>query len=129
MGWLEPVIRKGIAGLRIARFKSVFQPRHALLGVANNARDDELMKAFQGQVRLALSTMTIEQAESDEAISENARQRLKELAGSAAILGADQFSTLYARLKGITSITRRLSGGPCSSGARDRAHGQTPSYA
>lgn len=68
---------------------------------------DELMKAFRPQVHIALSTVGVEQAESDEAISENASQRLKELAESARILGADQFSRLYARLKGITSLTRR----------------------
>lgn len=68
---------------------------------------DELMKAFRAQVRVALSTVGAEQGESDEAISENASQRLKELAESARILGADQFSRLYARLKGITSLTRR----------------------
>lgn len=68
---------------------------------------EELIKVFRAQVRIALSTIAVEQSESDEGISENARQRLKELAESAAILGAGQFSTLYARLKGITSITRR----------------------
>ena len=68
---------------------------------------EELMKAFRPQVRLALSTVGVEQAESDEAISESASQRLKELAESAGILGADHFSRLYARLKVSTSITRR----------------------
>lgn len=68
---------------------------------------EELIKAFRPQVRLALSTVGVEQAESDEAISESASQRLKELAESAGILGADHFSRLYARLKGSTSITRR----------------------
>lgn len=68
---------------------------------------EKLIKAFRAQLRITLSTMAVEQAESDEPISEQASQRLKELAESAAILGADQFSTLYARLKGITAITRR----------------------
>ncbi len=66
-----------------------------------------LIKAFRAQLRITLSTIAVEQAESDEPISENASQRLKELAESATILGADQFSTLYARLKGITLLTRR----------------------
>lgn len=68
---------------------------------------DELMKAFRPQVHMALSTVGVEQAESDEAISENASQRLKDLAESARTLGADRFSRLYARVKGITSLTRR----------------------
>ena len=68
---------------------------------------EKLIKAFRAQLRITLSTMAVEQAESDEPISESASQRLKELAESATILGADQFSTLYARLKGIPAITRR----------------------
>ncbi len=68
---------------------------------------EQMIKAFRAQVRVALSTIGAEQAESDGTISEAASQRLKELAQSAAILGADQFSTLYTRLKGFTSITRR----------------------
>ncbi len=67
---------------------------------------EKLIKAFRAQLRITLSTMAVEQAESDEPISESASQRLKELAESATILGADQFSTLYARLKGISAITR-----------------------
>ena len=65
------------------------------------------MKAFRAQVCIALSTVGVEQGESDEAISENASQRFRELAESARILGADQYSRLYARLKGIASLTRR----------------------
>ena len=68
---------------------------------------DGLMKAFRAQVRIALSTVGVEQGESDEAISENASQRFREVAESARILGADQFAMLYARLKGITALTRR----------------------
>ena len=90
---------------------------------------EELIKAFRAQVRIALSTMAVEQAESDEAISENASQRLKELAESAAILGADQFSALYARLKGITcDHAATLSGGSTrffrSSTSRSRTKSQ-----
>ena len=52
---------------------------------------EKLIKAFRAQLRIALSTMAVEQAESAEAISENASQCLKELAESATILGADNF--------------------------------------
>ena len=68
---------------------------------------EQLMKASRAQVRIALSTVGVEQGESDEAISENASQRFREVAESARILGADQFATLCARLKGITALTRR----------------------
>jgi CheY-like chemotaxis protein len=87
----------------------VLQDKQRMLHIMGiNTREyEELIKAFKPQVRIALSTMTVEQAESDEAISENASQRLKELAESAAILGADQFCNLYAKLKSTTVITHR----------------------
>ena len=88
---------------------SVLQDPQRMMGIMGvGAHEyDDVMKVFRAQVRLALSTITVEQADSDEAISENARQRLRELAESAGILGADQLSRLYARLKGRPSITRR----------------------
>jgi hypothetical protein len=50
--------------------------------------------------------VALEQVESEEAISENLRRLLKELAESADILGADRFVRSYAKLKGEKSLTR-----------------------
>jgi CheY-like chemotaxis protein len=88
---------------------SVLQDQQRMMNIMGIGTPEytELMKAFRAQVRIALSTVGVEQGESDEAISENASQRFRELAESARILGADQYATLYARLKGITSLTRR----------------------
>jgi hypothetical protein len=63
---------------------------------------EKVMKAFRAQVRRALLTVGAEQAESDEAVTESARQRLKELAESAGLIGAHRFSRWYARFKGST---------------------------
>jgi DNA-binding response OmpR family regulator len=67
---------------------------------------DNLINALVVQLGTAMPVIVLEQAESEEAISENASRLLKEIAESAAILGADTFSMLYSRLKAKTSITR-----------------------
>jgi hypothetical protein len=86
----------------------VLQDKHRVmnnLGVGTQEYDD-LINAFAAQLGTVMPIVVLEQAESEEAISENLSRLLRDLAESAAILGADRFSTLYSRLKGKTSITR-----------------------
>lgn len=86
----------------------VLQDKHCVmnnLGVGTQEYDD-LITAFAAQVATAIPIVVLEQAGSDEAISESLSLLLKELAESAAILGAVRFATLYSKLNGGSSITR-----------------------
>lgn len=61
---------------------------------------NDLIKAFAAQLAEALPTVVLEQGDVDEPISDNLDRRLKALAESAAVLGADQFALLYSKCLG-----------------------------
>lgn len=67
---------------------------------------DDLINALVAQLGTTMPAIVLEQAASEEAISESTSRLLKELAESATILGADKFSMFYSRLKALPSITR-----------------------
>lgn len=64
------------------------------------AEYNDLIKAFAAQLAEAMPTVVLEQGDVDEPISDNLHRLLKELAESAAVLGADQFALLYAKYLG-----------------------------
>ena len=70
------------------------------------AEYDSLASMFAAQLAAIMPNVVLEQGESEENVSENLGQLLKEVAESAAILGADKFMLLYAQYKGSNQPTR-----------------------
>ncbi len=64
------------------------------------AEYNELINAFAAQLGATMSMVVLEQADSEEPISENLGRLLKELAESASTLGADKFVLLYSKCMG-----------------------------
>lgn len=67
---------------------------------------DSLASMFATQLAAIMPNVVLEQGESEEKISENLGQLLKELAESAAILGADRFILLHEKYKENNLPTR-----------------------
>ncbi len=65
-----------------------------------------LINDFAAQVGTIMPIVVLEQGDSDEPISENFKRLLKELAESAATLGADKFVLLYSACVGGARLTR-----------------------
>jgi len=57
----------------------------------------ELLQTFAAQLTRTLPMVALEQGDSDAPVSENLDRRLKELAESASLLGADKFVALYSK--------------------------------
>jgi two-component system chemotaxis response regulator CheY len=86
----------------------VLQSKHHVmnnLGLVAQEYDD-LVKTFVTQLGTAMPIVIAEQADSGESISENLGRLLQELAESARILGAEQYTVLYSKLNTQRSITR-----------------------
>jgi CheY-like chemotaxis protein len=86
----------------------VLQSKHHVmnnLGLVAQEYDD-LVKTFVAQLGIAMPSVIAEQAESGEAISDNLGRLLQELAESARILRAEQYTILYSKLRTQTVITR-----------------------
>lgn len=66
----------------------------------------DLMNVFISRIDAVLPIVVLEQGDLSEMVSENCEQLLKELAESAAILGADRFVALYTQLKKQGHIPR-----------------------
>jgi CheY-like chemotaxis protein len=67
---------------------------------------DDLVNAFAAQLAATIPVVVLEQGDSDEPVSENLGGLLKELAESAATLGADKFVLLYSKHIGQGLPTR-----------------------
>lgn len=67
---------------------------------------NELINRFAAQLAATLPIVVLEQEESETPISESLGRLLKELAESAAPLGADKFLLLYSKSMGLTLPAR-----------------------
>ena len=65
-----------------------------------------LIDDFKTQVATVIPVVMLDQGDSDELISENSKRVLKELAESAATLGADKFVLLYSTCNAGGHLTR-----------------------
>ncbi|MEC4889287.1 MAG: response regulator [Nitrospira sp.] len=86
------------------------EKRHMMAKLGIDAEQyDDLARLFRAQLDAALPAVVLEQQDSDAGISENLGYLLKELAESAAFLGAEKFLRLYEQCKG-NSLPKRSHG-------------------
>lgn len=75
------------------------------LGISSEEYDS-LAIPFAAQLAATIPIVVLEQGDPNEPISANLAQLLKELAESAAVLGADKFSRVYERISKSPVLTR-----------------------